>query len=351
MGQMVISYSLAAKDYKKCAFLQVFQFLVTTLSVIYFVVYLQQGALGQLKGLLAGQIIFFVIFYWSYVSKFVFSFSWQYVQVCLAFGLPIVFHLLAGAIHNSMDRVILEKYVSMGELGIYNLGYQLGMVMSVITTSINRAWQPNYFEFMSSSMEIEQKKFENRRMLALWVIGIGSICLIGMMWAKEFLILLTPENFHVAAGVVPIILFGYFFQGLYFFAVSPLFQFKKTKFLPFLTAVSALLNIILNFIFIPKYGIYGAAYATVLSFAFQSAFVYFVSKKLFYPEYEFFPIIVAILSFTFVLIFIDFLEINFLAEMIKVIILMLFVAGMTYLYKDYSYNILNKIRKRCLLGA
>jgi hypothetical protein len=51
------------------------------------------------------------------------------------------------------------------------------------------------------------------------------------------------------------------------------------------------------------------------------------------------------------LIFIDFLEINFLAEMIKVIILMLFVAGMTYLYKDYSYNILNKIRKRCLLGA
>jgi O-antigen/teichoic acid export membrane protein len=118
-----------------------------------------------------------------------------------------------------------------------------------------------------------------------------------------------------------------------------------------LTAVSALLNIILNFIFIPKYGIYGAAYATVLSFAFQSAFVYFVSKKLFYPEYEFFPIIVAILSFTFVLIFIDFLEINFLAEMIKVIILMLFVAGMTYLYKDYSYNILNKIRKRCLLGA
>jgi O-antigen/teichoic acid export membrane protein len=350
-NQMIVAYYLAAKNYKKCAFLQFIQFILTTLIIILFVVVLNQGAYGQIKGILWGNIVFFFIFCWDYIRKFSFKFSFSHLTTALIFGIPILFHLLMGSIHASIDRVILERYVSLGELGIYTLGYQIGMVLSVIVGSINRAWQPNYFEFMSSSMDIEQKKFENRRMLALWVIGIGSICLVGMMWAKEFLILLTPENFHVAAGVVPIILFGYFFQGLYFFAVSPLFQFKKTKFLPFLTAVSALLNIILNFMFIPKYGIYGAAYATVLSFAFQSAFVYFVSKKLFYPEYEFFPIIVAILSFTFVLIFINFLEVNFLAEMIKVIFLMLFIAGMTYLYKDYSYNILTKIRKRCLPGA
>ena len=268
------------------------------------------------------------------------------MKVCLAFGLPIVFHLLAGTIHNSIDRVILEKYVSMSELGIYTIGYQIGMIMSVITTSVNRAWQPSFFEFMSSNMPEEQKRFENRRMLAFWIIGVGSICLIGMLWAKEFLILLTPEKFHASADVVPIILFGYMFQGLYFFAVSPLFQFKKTKLLLFLTAASALVNIVLNFIFIPKYGIYGAAYATVISFFFQSALVYFIGKKLFDPGYELCPIILSIISIFLILMSVSYIEISFVGEIIKLFFLAGFMMLTVIAYKKYSFVILNKLLER-----
>jgi O-antigen/teichoic acid export membrane protein len=347
-NQMIISYYLASKEYNKCAILQILQFLGTTSSVIFFVVYQKQGALGQIHGLLYGQIIFFVFFYWSYAKKFIYKFSWKYVKICLLFGIPIVFHLLAGTIHNSVDRIILEKYVNISELGIYTLGYQIGMVMSVITTSINRAWQPNYFEFMSSTMPENQKQFENRRMFAFWMIGIGSICLTGMLWAKEFLVMLTPEKFHVSSEVVPIILFGYLFQGLYFFAVSPLFQFKKTKFLPFTTASSAIVNICLNFIFIPRYGIYGAAYATVISFSFQAIVVYCVSKKLFNPKYEYIPIFVSIFFLGFAVICNNYFEISIINEFIKFLYLLCFMTTMIFLYKTYTYPVFSKfiIKKR-----
>ena len=88
-NQMIISYYLASKEYKKCAVLQIIQFLFTTSAVIFFVVYLKLGALGQLLGLLSGQVIFFVIFYWTYAAKFIFRFTWNYVKICLAFGIPI----------------------------------------------------------------------------------------------------------------------------------------------------------------------------------------------------------------------------------------------------------------------
>lgn len=342
-NQMVVSYYLAAKEYKKCASLQIFQFLIMTAFILCFVVYQKQGALGQIKGIFWGNFIFFVFFYWQYAKKFYLKFSIKHLLTALSFGIPILFHLLAGTLHGSIDRIILERYISIGELGIYTLGYQIGMVVSVIVGSINRAWQPNYFEFMSSNMSEEQKCFENRRMFAFWIIGIGGICLIGMLWAKEFLILLTPEKFHASADVVPIILFGYLFQGMYFFAVSPLFQFKKTKFLPFLTAASALVNIVLNFVFIPHYGIYGAAYATAASFFFQACVVYFVSKKLFDPRYELIVVLFVIMFIFSILLCNEYIPLSILGELFKVFYLIIFCVITFVMYKKYTFPVFSKI--------
>ena len=344
MSQMVISYYLATKQYKECALLQFLQFAFMVGMILFFVVYLKQGALGKVKGHLFGSALFFALFYIPYVKKFVFRFDIMYVKYALAFGVPIVFHLLAGVMHNSIDRVILEKYVSMDQLGIYSLGYQIGMVMNIIVASVNKAWQPNYFDLMSS--DTHDKAYENRRMFALWMIGIGSICLIGMLWTTEFLILLTPKNFHAAAGVVPIIIMGYFFHGMYFFAVSPIFQFKKTKMLPFLTGAAALLNITLNLFLIPAFGIYGAAYATLISFAFQAVLVYIIGRRLFDPDFEKIKIAVAVSPLLLVLLTGLSLNVSFHIQFIKFIYLLGFVALTGILFRPYTQPMFMKFYTR-----
>ena len=284
MNQMVISYYLAKKEYKKCAILQSSQFVFVVCLIIFFVVYLKQGALGQLKGILFGQILFFLVFYFPYTRNFKFHFNFRYLKYALTFGLPIVFHLFAGVLNNSIDRVILVKFVNLEKLGVYTLGYQIGMVMSVIVVSVNMAWQPNYFELMSGKNH--DKAFENRRIFSYWLIGIGCICLIGMLWSREILLILTPDEYHLAAGIIPIIILGFFFQGIYFFAGAPIFQYKKTIILPFLTGATALLNVAFNFLLIPLFGIYGAAYSTLISFVFYAVLAYVIGIKLFNPQYE-----------------------------------------------------------------
>ncbi|UCH07026.1 MAG: flippase [Deltaproteobacteria bacterium] len=341
INQMVVSYYLASKQFKECALLQFLQFAFMTAMILFFVVYMKEGALGKVKGHLVGQMAFFVLFYIPYFRKFVPRFDKQYVKYALGFGIPIVFHLLAVVLHNSIDRVILEKYVTMEQLGIYSLGYQIGMVMSIIVIAVNNAWQPNYFDLMASDRH--DKEYENRRIFALWLVVIGSICLIGMLWAKEFLILFTPEDYHAADGVVPIIILGYFFQGVYFFAVSPIFQFKKTKVLPFLTGAAALLNISLNFLLIPRFGIYGAAYATLISFCFQSVFVYFVSRRLYNPNFEVAKILLVVILLISVPVTNIGLEINFEMQLFKAIYFCGFVLTNFFLFKSYTMPILVRI--------
>lgn len=344
LNQMVISYSLAKKEYKKCALLQGLQFIFVACLVIVFVVYFKQGALGQLKGILFGQVLFFVIFYFPYTRNFKFRFDLRYLKYALAFGLPIVFHLLAGVLNNSIDRVILAKFVTMGKIGIYTLGYQVGMVMSVIVMSVNKAWQPNYFELMSG--DSHDRAFENRRIFSYWLIGIGCVCLIGMLWAEEILIILTPGGYRLAARVIPIIILGFFFQGVYSFAVSPIFQYKKTIILPFLTGLVALINIGFNFLLIPQFGISGAAYATLISFFFQAMLAYILGVKLFNPQFELGKILCLMILLVIVPFVVVSSEISVQSEIIKVTYLVSYIAIAIALFWEYTGPILKKINTR-----
>ena len=285
LGQMVVTYHLAAKAYRNTALLQVAQFALVTGAVVYLVVFRKQGAVGKVAGTMWGHLLFFLIFYPAYLRRFRFSWRPDQVAWAVAFGLPLVMHILAAVIHQSIDRVILEQYITIEELGIYTLGYQAAMVMSVIVQSVNRAWSPNFYDLMRS--DHPDKKGEVRRTWQVWLVGVGLVFLIGALWAREILRFLTPPSYHAASRIVPLVLFGYVLNGVYFFFVAPLFYFKRTRAIPVLTVTSALLNIGLNYALIPRYGSLGAAWATAASFTWLAAAAWFSGRRLFDPGWEF----------------------------------------------------------------
>lgn len=278
ISQLVISYWVARKAYLKTTLLQLGLFFLITGFAIYLVVFREMGAEGKIKSVLYGQMAFFFFAYFPYAKQFIFKIRWQYLAFSLSFGLPIVIHLLSGVMHSSIDRAILADMVPVAELGLYTLGYQVGTVMSIVTTSVNRAWQPSYYDIMESADP--KKDYHICRTFNLWLILMSIICTAGMLWGGDIQKLITPEYFHGATVVIPYVMLGYFFHGLYYFAVSPIFFYKKTILLPWFTGAAAAVNIGLNFLFIPHLGIIGAALATTISMFFQSVIVYVVGRKL-----------------------------------------------------------------------
>jgi O-antigen/teichoic acid export membrane protein len=337
LNQLVVKFYVTTKKYTYSAVLQFLQFLINASLILLFVVYFKEGALGKIKGVLIAEGIFCLFFYWPYAKNFAFKFDLKYVKYTLVFGMPLVFHLISGALLHSIDRVILEKYVPLSQVGIYTLGYQIGMVMSVLVISINKAWTPNYYDLMQQ--DNKDHAYEIRKAFYLWLAGIGTICLIGSLWAKEILVILTPENFHAASTIAPLILFSYFIYGVYFFVVGPIFYYKKTKTLPLITGSAALLNIGFNFLLIPQIGIFGAAYATLISFLYMATVVYLIGKRLFDPQFDILKIIILISVVSIPCFWLELQEISLQNEIFKIFILTGFVLGCYVLFHSYLHPI------------
>jgi O-antigen/teichoic acid export membrane protein len=180
MSQLAISYWVARKAYLKTTLLQIGLFFLITDFAIYLVVFREMGAEGKIKSVLYGQMVFFFLAYFPYAKQFIFKIRWQYLAFSLIFGLPIVIHLLSGVMHSSIDRAILADMVPVAELGLNTLGYQVGTVMSIVTKSVNRAWQPSYYDIMES--DDPQKNHHICRTFNLWLILMSIICTTGIFF-------------------------------------------------------------------------------------------------------------------------------------------------------------------------
>jgi len=114
-------------------------------------------------------------------------------------------------------------------------------------------------------------------------------------------------NYWEGMGIIPIILGGYFFNGI-FNVLSAGFNIeKKTDYLPIAVGVAAIVNIGLNFLLIPIIGYWGAAYATLIAYFISAVLLYYFTKKVYFIKYEFkrlfliiFLTLVIYYSFTFI---------------------------------------------------
>ena len=283
-NQLVANYYIADKKYTVSATILLVQFLITVVCVIYFVVILGEGALGGVKGVLIAQVVSFAAFYWKYASHFVYRLNKRYLRDVLAMGLPVTIHSTSTAVLASVDKLIVEAFLPMSAVGLYTLGYKFGLVMSVIVIAVNRAWLPNYFELMKQPAG--GRAHEIRRMFCLWMSGLGAMCIAGSVWSDQLVRLMAAPDFYAAAEVVPLILLAYFFQGIYFFMISPLFFFKKTAMLPLITVAGAAVNVGLNFILIPRWGIMGAAATALASYSIIAVFAWLIGRRYFDPRFE-----------------------------------------------------------------
>jgi O-antigen/teichoic acid export membrane protein len=192
-SQLVTNFYVTIKRYTYCASLLFVQFLVSVSLIIYFVVYQREGALGSIKGIFLGQLVFCAAFYWPYARKFIWRLNVRNIRDVLAMGLPVTVYMTASAVMLSIDKLIVKSFLPLSSVGLYTLGYKIGFVMSVLVASINRAWLPNYYELMNQTES--SRAYEVKRMFSLWLTILGAICILASVWSDEVVRLMTAPAF------------------------------------------------------------------------------------------------------------------------------------------------------------
>jgi len=242
--------------------LSLISFLALTSLTIYFVVVNHEGALGAVKAGLIAAIILFVLLLPMIMRMCSFNLSKKIILPSLKFSLPLIPAALASWLLIFIDRIILKNYTTLEDVGVYSLGYSAGMVMMLIVASIHKAWAPFFFE--KADQNQNSKLFG--KITSYYVAIILFIGLIGSLFSRELIILITTPAYYGAAAVVPLVILGYVLYGFYTMSTTPLFYKKKTSLILVYVLVAAIVNIILNLWWIPTLGMMGAAYATTVSY-------------------------------------------------------------------------------------
>lgn len=230
----------------------------TVLVSTYFIVYL---GLGAESALLAQLIItaLIVIFLISKQKKYIkISFNINYIKASLLFSLPLLPHVASGWIIKSSDRIILEKFVSLEEIGIYALAVQVSTVLALFYEGVNNALAPRYVKLKKENQDIKAE-----RLLKVFFYVVISFGIISIPIAMGGARLLSNEEYNEAIWLIPFLIGAQMLKGFYFIPVTKLFYSKKTKSIASSSSIAALVNVGINFMFIPIIGVYGAIVSTI----------------------------------------------------------------------------------------
>lgn len=244
--------------------LNLVQFLVTAVVAIVLVVGYDQGAAGALRGRLWGTIAVAILASVAMRRAARVAMRKDILRRALLYSTPLVPHYLSHWVLTASDRVILERYVDMSEVGLYALGYQIGGVLSLIAIAANNAIIPAFGKLDTRDPEAVGRVMH----IVTWFVVVCTFVAIGLaIFGGDVIALLTPPSYHAAAVVVPWVVLGYVFMALYFPSIDVInLLLADTKKIALCTTIAAATNIGLNLVFIPHYGIMAAAITTAASY-------------------------------------------------------------------------------------
>lgn len=278
MANNAISWYRARQQFTVAMALQVTRFVSITGFTLLLILAFDLSALGRIGGIAAGMVLSVLIGFSGYARNFRWPPSRSALRYAALFGAPVTVHLLAGALHNAIDRIILEHFVVMAELGIYTLAYSIGNTFMTFLIAFNQAYQPTYYELMASG-EATQKYGQVLETFRKWLWLTAAGIILAVYAGEPFLRVFAGSQFHGTLNLFPLFVLSSAFVGLYFFFATPIQFHKKNHYMPLITGTSVIVNMTLNLLLIPHYGIEGAAVATVISHFWMAFVAYFVGRR------------------------------------------------------------------------
>jgi O-antigen/teichoic acid export membrane protein len=206
------------------------------------------------------------------------------VREALRFGLPKVPHGLMLQLQNLADRRILAAFVPKAEVGLYNQGYALGQGVKFALSAFEPAWQPFVYERIGKpGAPLGLARVATWVWAAFLAVGV-SIAVLG----RELLMALTYRNpdFWAAAPVIPVVVLAYLLHGAFLLTSVGIAIAKQARYYPMVTATTATLNIAANLALVPRFGMLGAAWATVISYAAMAGLGFVLARRVYPIPFE-----------------------------------------------------------------
>ncbi len=251
------------------------------------------------------------------------------IKKSLKVTLPTIPHYYSSFLLDSSDRIVMDATkVPTKEIGGYNLAYSFGSYYNAFADAVGFAIGPTLRRLFKEKKEKETRKLVFIVQIFFFILSFG-ICL----WIKEifYLFIQNEELRTVYPLTIPIIM-GYNYKPMYMGASINLFYYENTKHLWKISFIAGAINVILNFIFIPIYGVFSAAITTFIALMYMGYSGFFMSDYKKNSSLNYYPLLFLLANVLLLAIAYILAETSIIA---KASITLCIIAGMLYvlLYK------------------
>ena len=234
-----------------------------------------------ISNLISSIVTIFLLFPQMIISKI--SFDKTLWKKMMAYGLPLLIAGLAGMTNETIDRILLKHLLpiedSVYQLGIYGALYKLSIIMILFIQTFRFAAEPFFFDQHNSSND----RSIYSDVMKYFVVVMGVIFLAVIIFYEFIIGFLGPAYRDHPDGfeIVSILLIANLFLGV-LYNLSIWYKLtEKTIFGAYISIFGAIITVVLNFSLIPKIGILGSAWATLMCYFSMTILSYFLGKNIF----------------------------------------------------------------------
>lgn len=255
---------------------------VTIGATVLLVVVWEQGALGVIVGNFTGTLAVYLALLAVHREQLGLQFSRPLLREMNRFGIPLVPAALALIVVNFSDRFFLVHLAGLDEVGLYEIGVRIASAMVLLLTAFRMAWPA-----FAYSIEDDGEARRTYAYVLTYLVVVASWLALALGLLAPWLVrLLTQPEFYAGERVVAPLAFGGIAYAAYIVMAIGVGRAKRTQFNWLITGLAALVNVALNLLLIPSFGMMGAAAATVAAYVVMFVAMTWYAQRVFPVPYQ-----------------------------------------------------------------
>lgn len=218
-------------------------------------------------------LLIYIGFYFYLAKKNKFRINTKFWKGAFLFNLPLIPHYLSTYLLSSSDKLMISYIVNDSATAYYSVAHSVAAVVFIVWNAINGSLVPYTYEKCKIK---DYKSISNVTLPLLLLFACISVGLV--MMAPEIVRIMASESYHEAIYIIPPIVGGVFFQVQYSIYANIIYYYKKPVYVMIGSITATISNLILNYVFISKYGYFAAGYTTIFCYGLQAVIDYIGMK-------------------------------------------------------------------------
>lgn len=261
--------------YRKLVILTLVVTVVKPITGIIVVLIFKDKVTARIVSLAIVELVFFIYLFVSMMYKGKVFYSRKIWGYALKFNIPLIPHYLSQRLLSNADRIMIKKMVNPGAAGIYSLAYSLALIMQLVNVAVRDTISPwTYKKIKSGQVE----DIPNIAYPTMGVVAVFNLLLIA--FAPEIVKIFAPPEYYDAIWIIPPVTMSVYYMFLYVFFADFELYFEKTRIMSLATVVGAIMNIVLNYVFIKAAGYYAAGYTTLACYMIYAVLHYYLMQRI-----------------------------------------------------------------------